>query len=102
MHSQHGLLCFGLHCHRLAWLLHGEPDRSGIRCITLVADVERFNKSGLDEPDLVTLLTQLTRPMVRTATSLHANETRRTMAKNARKFARLIDLLTISPVSLST
>ena len=103
MHRQHRLLRFGLHRHRLARLLHGEPDRSGIRRITLVADIERFDKSGLQEPDLVTLLAQLTRPMVRTAARFHANEARRTIGEEFQKIRsldRLVDDFTRFPIDV--
>lgn len=83
MHRQNSLLRFSLDCNILSGLLNGEPDRSGICCITLVTDIEGLGKPRLHQSDLMPLLT-LTGPMVRPATRLHAYREGRRFAKNSR------------------
>jgi hypothetical protein len=72
--TKYGLLPFALEGHRLAWLLHGQPDGPGVGGIAFVADVEGFDKPYRHQPDLVAHLGELPRPMVRAAAGLHANQ----------------------------
>jgi hypothetical protein len=76
MQRQHGLLTFGLHGNRFPRLLHRKPDCTRIGRVAFVADIEGFDESGRHQLHLVTHLRKLSRPVVRSATCLHADQTR--------------------------
>ena len=79
------LLLFRFNRNFLTGLLNRHPESPCIHHIVFVTHDERFDEASLQQPNFMPLFFQLTRPVLRAPTGLHANQARLPVTEKCQK-----------------